>query len=1073
MGSARAQRVSISAKGLPLQKVLTEISKQAKHILIYDEKDLKDSKVVTTRFTDKPMTEALDIVLEGQRVRYTIKGRSIVISRFSKEAKESSRKIPSISEQQDAIRGRVTDSAGNALAGVTVQVKGKNIRTLTNAKGEYEFATMDNNAILVFSSIGYVPVELGTSGRSTLNISLNATNSRIEEVFVERGYYKVSKKLNTGAVSSINAKEIAAQPVSNPILALQGRIPGMYIAQESGVPGSKLNVRLRGRNSIANGNDPLYIVDGVPFPSTSLAATTHASAAFLMSPLASIGMDNIESIDVLKDADATAIYGSRGANGVVIITTKKGKAGKTSIDANISRGFGETASKLKLLTTREYLEMRREAFKNDDVEIGATDYDLNGAWGDTNQYTDWQDVLIGNTADLTDARLNISGGNAQTQFLIGGSWRKETTVFPGDFMDAKSGAHFNINHRTENNRFQVSLSASYLKEMNKLPTTDFTERIALAPNTPNIYNADGSLNWQNSTWQNPFGNLRQTSKANVGNLNSTLNLSFKIVKNLNLKSRFGYNELNWKGVGLIPFSSFNPAFSNPEGLRENRLGTTKNQSWIIEPTLDYSKDLGWGKFESMIGMTFQGTERDMFAQTASGFSSDAIIENVKAATTIRVNNAEQTKYRYNAIYGRIGFTHKDRYSINITARRDGSSRFSPGRQFGNFAAVGSAWIFSEEVFVADHLPFLSFGKLRGSYGITGNDQTGDYQYLSRYNPTSTQYQGTVGFTPVSHTSVDYGWENVRKIEGALELGFIENRLMLQVSAYRNRTSNQLVGYPLPSYTGFATVTANLPAVIQNTGSEIEASADIIRNDRFKWSTTANISFPKNKLLSYPNFEKSTYARSLIIGEPLFLRRLYDYKGINPETGLYTFTDFNNDEIVTYDGDTRPMFNGQKYFGGINNSFSFGRFQFDIFVQFVKQKGYRYDSSSLPGVLDTYSNITQHVFQNRSTDKNIGFYQPFTQNWDSAIATETYNYWLSNGMIVDASFVRLKNISFSYQLPKGTADYLRLKNARFYAQAQNMLTLTNFAGADPENSDTANLLRLPPLRIFTFGIQFTL
>lgn len=1067
LATVKAQKVNLDVKNESIQAVIKKLQQQTGYSFIIHERFIRIAKPVTVQIERVEILEALPLIFGNQPFTYEVNGKTVTAI--------ASPVYSGVHGQttQSTVRGRVTDSIGNGLEGVIVELEGTSIKTVSDKEGYYALTRVLMNGKIVFRLIGYEKIK-ATANRPEINVTMRQVVSQLNEVYVERGYYTISKKMNTGSVSTVSAEEIARQPVNDPLLALQGRIPGLYIAQESGVPGSKLNIQLRGRNSIANGNDPLYIVDGVPFPSQSLTTSTHGSAAFSMSPFASIGMDNIESIDVLKDADATAIYGSRGANGVILITTKKGSAGKTKIDLNVSSGFGKPATKLELLNTEEYLQMRYEAFKNDGAEIGSADYDLNGTWGDIHQYTDWQEVLIGKSANLSDARLNISGGNDQTQFLLGGSWRHETTVFPGDFRDSKFGSHFNINHKSNNERFRVSLSTSYLKENNKLPTTDFTQRIALAPNTPSIYNADGSLNWQNSTWQNPLASLRQTSTTSINNLNSTLNLTYEIWRGIRLNSRFGYNEINWKGVYLVPFSSLNPSFSNPDGSRQHRLGTNHNQSWIIEPTIEFSKNFVWAKVESLIGLTFQESQGEVFAQYATGFSSDAIIENMKAATTLRIFDSNFSLYRYNAIFGRVGFSRNDKYSINLTARRDGSSRFSPGRQFGNFAAVGAAWIFSDENLFENHLSFISFGKLRASYGITGNDQTGDYQYLSRYNPTSTQYQGAVGLTPVSHTSIDYGWESVRKLEAGVELGFLKDRLMLNVSLYRNRTRNQLVGYPLPNYTGFSTVTANLPAVIQNTGLELEGSANIVQNRKFNWSTSANISFPRNKLVSYPNFESSSYTNTLIIGEPLFLRRMYTYQGIDPETGLYTFIDYNNDGTITYNGDTRPTFVGQRYFGGVNNSFSYRGLQLDVFAQFVKQNGYLWDSGSLPGGFSTYSNIAKHVFDNRSSVDILGDYQRLTQERNSNIANEIYNFQSSNGMIGDASFIRLKNVTLSYSLPSDfTANYIKITSARFYVQGQNLATITNFRGLDPENSGSGSSLRLAPLRMLTFGIQVTL
>lgn len=1063
MGSARAQRVSISAQGLPLQKVLTEISKQAKHILIYDEKDLKDSKVVTTRFTDKPMTEALDIVLEGQRVRYTIKGRSIVISRFSKEAKQSSQKIPSVSEQQDAIRGRVTDSAGNALAGVTVQVKGTNIRTLTNASGEYKFTNIDNNAVLLFSSIGYVPVELATSGHSTLNISLNATNSRIEEVEVNAGYWKVSDKLRTGNISKVSGDIIRQQPVLNPILALAGRVAGLHITQTSGLPGASSQIRIRGTNSIANGNDPLILIDGIPFSSQSLTNSVTGGGAASLSPFALINAEEIETIEVLKDADATAIYGSRGANGVILITTKKGKAGRTQFNLNAYTGFGKVARMLDMLNTEQYLQMRREAFANDGITTyPESAYDVNGVW-DQSRYTDWQKIMIGNRSNITNIQAQISGGSTGTQFTFGVGSLKESTVFPGDYQTRNNSANLTLNHTSDNKKFELSLSARYLASNSNQPQMDFTVNdIGLPPNAPKIYDENGNLNWENETWSNPFAQLFSNASAKSRNLLSNLSVNYNIIDALQVKVNFGYNEQRMNQTIITPIKAFQPSLASISALRSHRLAESGRKGWIIEPQLNYNKKIADGELSVTFGGTMQENNNHSIAQYAYDFADDALIENIMAAADIYTEQNLQTQYRYIAFFARANYTWQNKYVLNIVGRRDGSTRFGPGKKYGNFGSIGAAWIFTNEELFKNNI--LTYGKIRGSYGVTGNDQLQDYQYLSTYSSYAVPYLGLTGLYPTRLYSPDYSWESVRKIETTLDLVFFADRIKLSTTFYRNRTGNQLVGYPLPTMTGFSSILRNLPAVVENKGWEFELNTTNIQRSEFTWSSSFNLSLPQNKLISYPNLENSSYRNRYEIGKPLSIQKLWRWTGVDPQTGIHTFQDVNGDDKISSPQDLQALINtAPQYFGGVNNTFSYKGISLDIFFQFVKKKG----RLAFVGVPGSFINQPTWALERWRQPNDLTNVQRYSQ---SGTAFTTIIDALDNSDLAygDASFVRLKNITLSYQLPKKVLRLFSLQQCRLFLQCQNLFTITNYQGLDPET-----VTSLPAIRMLTAGVNLTL
>ncbi|ACU62098.1 SusC/RagA family TonB-linked outer membrane protein [Chitinophaga pinensis] len=837
-----SQKVNISVTNAPLRDVMTQIRQQTGHYFLFATSLLKDAHPVTVTLKQASLDDALKEIFKNQPFTYTIQDNAILVNPKPQNLSEKIKDFFS----DIVIRGRVTDENGAPLPGASVKANGK--VAITNSEGNFELTGINESSTVEVSYIGYRTISMVASVEF-MAIRLSLNSSDLQEVVINKGYYQTTKALNTGNVSMVEAKDLARNPVSNPLIALQAQVPGLFISQTSGVSGSKVNVRLRGQNSLRfDANNPLYIIDGVPFP--VIVTTSGAGAAGELSPFANLALNDIEKIEVLKDADATAIYGSRGANGVILITTKKGVNGGTRVSFDVGNGVGVTSNRIHLMKTDQYLAMRRLALANDGVTTpAASDYDLNGKWGDINQYTDWQDLLIGGTAHFTNAQTSVSGGNANTQFIFGGAFRRESTVFPGDYHDQKASTHLSINHKSDNQRFRSSISFSYLNDNNLLPSADFTTNIGLSPNAPMVYNADGTLNWQNGTWVNPIWPTTQSSTAITDNLNGSATVGYEIINGLTINGRFGYTDIKTSTSSINPFTNYNPAVVIQPTQRTNSFSAGSVKTWILEPYLNYEKSLAGGKIEAVLGGTLQQTDQNFISQFASGFSSPSMVTNIAAATSVQVFSYTASRYRYNALYARLGYNYQDQYLINFTGRRDASSRFGPGKQFANFGAIGAAWIFSKQQFVTEKLPVLSFGKLRASYGLTGNDQISDYKFLSTYSATGFSYQGTGGISPTALTNPDYGWETVKKLEAGLDLGFFKDRILPNVSWYQNRTGNQLVAYALPGITGFTSVQANLPAILQNRGTEFELTTQNFQGGHFRWTTSANLSIPTNKLVS--------------------------------------------------------------------------------------------------------------------------------------------------------------------------------------------------------------------------------
>ena len=963
--------------------------------------------------------------------------------------------------QQDQIQGTVTDGT-NPLPGVTIAIKNRlNTAVISDYSGQYFLSALPNDTLVV-SFMGFKTALIPVSNRKKIDIQLEFDTTTLQEVRVNAGYYSVKESERTGSIARITAKDIETQPVTNVLATMQGRMAGVSITQTTGVPGGGFEIKIRGQNSLrSDANAPLYIIDGVPYASETIGYNqTSTVLPTETSPLNNINPDNIESIEVLKDADATSIYGSRGANGVVLITTKKGKAGKTKFSFTASTGAGKVTRFLNLMKTPDYLAMRRKAFANDGItQYNDWDYDVNGTW-DQNRSTDWQKELLSGTSQISDFQGTVSGGSENTVFLMSGSYHTETTVFRGDFRYKKGGGQFNLNHHSDDNKFRLNFAVGYNIQDNDQPAYDFTyDARSLPPNAPALYDSSGNLNWENGTWENPLRYLNAEFNSKTNDLVANTVISYEVLPGLIIKGNLGYTDLATAESRTNPSTIYNPAYNITSKNSAIYINSTDRSSWIIEPQISYKKDLGAGKLDVLLGSTFQNQTTTRLFQSASGFSSNSLIHNLASAFFVNVLLDDETKYKYQAFFGRANYNLLERYIINVTARRDGSSRFGPGNQFANFGAVGLAWLFSnEEIF--KEISWLSFGKIRSSYGTTGNDQIGDYQFLNTYTTTGVNYNGNTGLEPSRLYNADFGWETNKKFEAALEVGLLKDRIFSTVAWYQNRSSNQLVGIPLPGTTGFSSLQSNLDATVENSGLEFTLRTSNIESSDFKWATSFNISFARNKLLEFPNLESSTYNQTYRIGEPLNIRLLYNYIGVDTQTGIYQYEDVNKDGRISSPEDQQTVVNlNPEYYGGLQNQLSYKKWKLDFLFQFVKQKNFSYPM----GFAGQMSN--QQVRKNDSWQQagDIKPYQMFTTSYSSDAANASYPFSESSGAIVDASFIRLKNISLTYDVPVNLKD----TQLKIMLQGQNLLTFTKYDDGDPEFTKYGYL---PPLKVITAGIQ---
>jgi TonB-linked SusC/RagA family outer membrane protein len=988
--------------------------------------------------------------------------------------------------QPVVLKGKVvSEEGGEPLVGATVTIKNAGIKALTDANGGFIINGYKPEGILVVSYVGYGIKEIPFDSKDTKTLTIQLIpNDNVLDEAVVIGYGQTTRRLNTGSVSKVTAEDIAKQPVGNPLAALQGRVPGMVVTQTSGVPGAAINVQIRGQSVLdlaRSTNDPLFIIDGVPFAQgnenlnqlSSAANNPRATAEGGLSPLNMINPADIESIEILKDADATAIYGSRGANGVILITTKKGKEGNLRFTLNSYMGISRAPATMEMLSTAEYLQMRKEALTNDGDEPNVNNAPDLFLW-DTTRYTDWRKSLIGGTASTHDLQGTVTGGNEYTRFSLGTSYRYENTVFPGDMANKRGAAHLSLNHRSANDKLTLALTANYSNSTNNLATRDLTMFLNLPPHFPNLEDARGGLVFGENGLSfnvvgaaNPLSYTRQHYKAESESFVNNLLLGYKLLPYVSVRLSAGYNTLKGSETSLQPSTSLDPA-SNQLPFAD--FGNSATTSWIMEPQIEFLKDgVIHGKLNVLLGGTWQASNRRSTMLNATGYTNDLLLSSINAAGAVRATNS-YNEYRYQAFFGRINYNVDDKYIVNITGRRDGSSRFGTNNRFANFGALGLAWLFSREQLISDNLSFLSFGKLRFSYGITGNDQIGNYLYLDTWQSTAQPYQGIPGLRPSRLFNGDFQWEVNRKMEVALELGFFEDLLLLNTNFYRNRSSNQLISYNLPNTTGFLNITRNLPAKVENRGLEFVLSNRSLELGHLKWTGSLNATFPKNTLLKFPGIEESSYANRYEEGQSLNVIKRLEFLGVDPETGLYRFTDVNGDGVLNsrdYQvlGSTDP-----KFYGGFQNTFTYQRFDLSLFFEFRKQLGQNYyvtQSSYQPGFFYNQPVLARDRWKQPGDDAAI---QKLTGRRGGAAGQAISNLGLSNAVYSDASFIRLRNVSLAYNLPPVIAEKMKLQQCRIYFQGQNLFVWSNYIGSDPE---TQNMYMLPPLRTFTMGIQLTI
>lgn len=1118
--SSLAQKVTLVEKNAPLTEVFNHISNQTGYDFLFAGSDLKNAKPISIEIRNADLKEALDKLFQGQQLSYSIENKSVVV--FVKGPsifQQLIDKVKTAAGLPADIGGIVTDTLNNPLIGATISLKELHLITTTDSKGNFNFKNIpEGKYTLVASYVGYEKQEtpiINNGKYLKLSFILHLSLSPLDQVRVI-AYGIDSKRFSVGSVATVSAGQIEKQPVTNPLLALQGQVPGLTITSTSGLPGSQVLVQIRGQNTLNLNptifstkpyDQPLFIVDGVPFAAQNNNVNQFASMVAAqsnsgginpgqvgISPFNNIDPADIESISILKDADATSIYGTQGSNGVILITTKKGKAGPTSFNLNINTSFNSVGRPVDLLNAQQYLQYRRDAYAADGRTPGNSPNDFESYAPDLTifdqaKYTNWQKVIYGNNTQNTDVHGSLSGGTVNNTFLISTGYNRSNFNYPGDFADQRFTLHSNIHHTSKDNRFLVDLISDFGYEQNNSAGYGGAQDVVLPPNLPDLKTPGGDLVWNykgyDLTSSQFYSSLLEPTHLRNNNFNAALNASYKILGDLAFSINAGFNRNTTDENSIIPAAAQNPTgYIN----RQANFSTNNFQTLNIEPQLNYKHTFGKSALSMLLGSTYkQSTNKSTYTQ-GQGYANDAILGSINSAPTVSASDSYNI-YRYSAGFARINYMYNNEFLFNLTGRRDGSSNFGPGLQFGNFGSVGAGWIFSEEEFLKRSIPALSFGKLSGSYGTTGSDGIKAYQYQAlyaafpNYMPT---FQGIGATFPSNLYNPVYSWALKKSLNLALDLGFFNNRLLVNATYYRDRESNQLVNYPLPIQSGLGSVLGNLDATVQNKGMEFSLVSTNIQSKNFSWRTNFNVSFNRNKLLSFPNLASSSYASVYQIGQPTSIVYGFRYKDVNPTTGLFEFynqsggvTSIPKYGPVSTGGDQVPIGNREvKYQGGFGNTFTYKQLTLYVFCQFSSQNAQNYLAEAYSrqlgfmynvptAVLGNYWKAPGEVAQLQRLAANYG--SPFFPDANNSAIGTALSFAQSSGVYGDDTYLRVKTVSLSYQLPDAWLRKIAVKKAGVFVNAQNLFTFTNYKVGDPETPGLYS--NLPVQRIVALGLNF--
>ncbi|MBN8850844.1 MAG: hypothetical protein BGO55_29910 [Sphingobacteriales bacterium 50-39] len=1055
-----AQNVTLHFADAPIPTVLRDIERQGGFTIAFRTEVFEHAPNISLDLKHVSVEKALSTCLGGLEFSYKKGDNSFSV--FSTASNGTSVFSP--------LKGTVINAEGAPLPNVSVIIPLTGKGAITDINGRFCIFVTAYKSEVVVSCTGYLPITERLDNREKRTTTLQMYSISMDEHIV-RAYGTTTPRLNTGSSFEVKGSVFQQQPVGNVLAALEGRVPGLTIQQISGYPGSSYNFLLRGQSSIDNGKQPLIIVDGVILSGGILSPIASGAVLGPSGPgtLNGINPDNIANIEILKDAAATAIYGSRGANGAILITLKKGVPGKPQLSFHTYAGITKSIGRGQLMNTEQYLSMRRDAILNDGLT--PNQYTIPESAWDTTVSHNYRNTIMGGTGFVNDHSIDFSGGNTTHNWFVDGNYHRESAVVPGRQFDGRAIVYGKYAYESPNKKLRLQISGNYSREDNRLPAIDLSTYIQMAPNTPASTFKDGVYSW----WDNnaPFLDFTAVQlnqyKAGIGNWLAHAGAGYEPLKGLKLNGIIG---CSW---GAVEEESWLPAAAqDPLLMPTGTYYWVKNKytSAIVDITANYSKLFGRSKIDMLVGATRQQEIKSAMSLTIGNYDE---LQPPSSGDPWQTQAAfNRVVYRYEALLARIEYNLLDRYILTASGRRDASSRFGPGRQHGTFGAIGAAWNFIGESFVTwPH--WLSFGKLRISYGTTGNDQIGDYRFAALYTPTSAAlgYQGSQGLVPASFYNPNLSWEVNHKAELGFDLGLWQNRFTLSAAAYRAWTDNEVITESLASQAGLPGQPANQRVVILNKGLECSIRSINVSSPNFHWSSSLVLTIPENKLLSFQGLKNSTYDQTYREGKSLSEQIVYGYKGVDPQTGLYTFLHKDSNAVLDKN-DVIPGGNlDMRCYGGLDNILSYKKWELAFFWEFRQQNGINplieMLRQNLPGMPGNYSqgNFPVQFLQYWRHPGEKALFQKVTAIPDPEAAERAADLVISNARIRDASFIRLKSLSIGYKLDSHFIKKCHLKEGIAFLQGQNILTITSFPFSDPE---TQSFSILPPVRTFVIGFK---
>ncbi len=960
-----------------------------------------------------------------------------------------------------SLTGTVIDAkTKEPIEGVTVQLEAVTHSVKTDGDGRFQFVTGQKLPFtLILSFVGYQKKQLVVNTSPAI-IELDPSSEDLDEVVVV-GYGTQKRRDLTGSVASL-PEALLKQPVASLDQTLKGGISGVQVTQTSGQPGGGVSVRIRGGASIQGGNEPLYVIDG--FPVYNQTESTGVGSGTPVNPLASINPADIENIEVLKDAAATAIYGSRGANGVVLVTTKKGKAGRAQLNYDGSVGTQEVLKTIDVLNARDFAVLRNEALYDAYPTQGPFQYRSQTAIGQLGEGTDWQKAAF-RTGRVQNHQLSLSGGAEKVQYYLGGNYfDQEGVIINTNFR--RFGFRSNV-QANPFERLQVGVNFSVNKSDAQIAPSGIVNGLLIMPATASIYEADGSYTLRNpfeNIFANPIATLRETE-----NSSSTLRLlgtsfaQYAIIKGLQAKVLFGVDLTNRGDKYYLPSTIYEGSGSNGRA----SLGDLKNSSWLNENTLTYTGAFGQHNFNALLGFTQQEARNEVFSAGAENFVTDDLLyNNLQSGSTLVRPASDTYDWVLHSYLARVNYNYANKYYASASIRRDGSSRFGTDNKWGNFPSLAFSWRAGSEPFFKALLPGVNDFKLRTSFGTTGNQEIGQYQSLSTLYTLNYLFGNNVvtGFAPQRVPNKNLGWETTYQYDAGIDLAIANNRLQFTVDYYYKKTEDLLLNVEIPWTSGYASSLQNFGSVA-NKGFELGVKSRNLTG-ALTWNTDLNFSINRNEVLTIGNGASSYITGNYVIkvGEPLgtFYGTVTDgilqtgeeaTKGVftgnaSPKAGDRLYKDIDGDGRFTTANDRTIIGNAQPDFiFGVTNSLAYKGFDLNFLLQGTV-------GNDLLNI--NRQNLEMFTGQQNASSDALARWTVENPSQDYPRAKLDPAPIFSDQFVENGSFVRLKSLQFGYNFSKNWLRAANIANLYLYVTGQNLLTWTSYRGFDPEVTSGSNV-----------------